>query len=380
MESSISEPRARIGRAVAMATLFVAVMAASAAHAAPAATPVAPAPPATTEAARETARARLVEGVELLRQKQFAQALTKFDEAYALVPSANIFYDRGLAYQGLGRDADALEAFDAFLANADHAPPGTREKATHEREALRERVATLAVISDPPGAEISVDGRRRGVTPLSGALYIDAGPHEVAARNTSNGIVTTERIVAAPRETVRLTLRFGVAEAQASSPKWAASAPRTAEPSPMAALVDARRSASSGEPAARSRFDIPALTAAGIGVAFLGAGLTFGILALKANNSVEQDSKNGAPPPGRGILFNHQTDSDGRRDQTLMEVFVAVGAAAVVTGGILYAIGHSREQAERANASRTRPQARVSIGGGASIAPGFAGGRLRLTF
>src|SRR3954447_817596 len=90
MESLISEPRSRFGRAVAMATLFLAVMAARAADAAPAVPPVAPAPPATTEAARETARARLVEGVELLRQKQFAQALTKFDEAYALVPSANI--------------------------------------------------------------------------------------------------------------------------------------------------------------------------------------------------------------------------------------------------------------------------------------------------
>ena len=215
-----------------MATIFVAVMAASAAHAAPAAPPVAPAPPATTEAARETARARLVEGVELLRQKQFAQALTKFDEAYALVPSANIFYDRGLAYQGLGRDADALEAFDAFLASADHAPPGTREKATHEREALRERVATLAVTSDPPGAEISVDGRRRGVTPLSGALYIDAGPHEVAARNTSNGIVTTERIVAAPRETVRLTLAFRCGGSAGVGIEAGSGKPRTAEPPP----------------------------------------------------------------------------------------------------------------------------------------------------
>ncbi len=219
------------GRALALAAVFVVVMAASAAHAAPRRPPAAPAPAAGTEAARETARARLVEGVELLRQKQFAQALTKFDEAYALVPSPNIFYDRGLAYQGLGRDADALEAFDAFLAHADHAPPGTREKATHERETLRARVATLAVTSDPPGAEISVDGRRRGVTPLSGALYIDAGPHEVAARNTSTGVVTTERIVAAPRETVRLTLRFGAAEAQAPSVEAAAGgARRRAEP------------------------------------------------------------------------------------------------------------------------------------------------------
>ncbi len=214
MESLISEARAWGGRtsAVALSLVVVIAIGASPAHAAPAVAPAAPAPVAGNEAARDTARARLVEGVELLRQKQFAQALTKFDEAYALVPSANIFYDRALAYQGLGRDADAMDAFDGFLAHAEHAPPGTREKATHERELLRARVATLAVTSDPPGAEISVDGRRRGVTPLSGSVYVDAGPHEVAARNTSTGVVTTERIVVAPRETVHLTLRFGATD------------------------------------------------------------------------------------------------------------------------------------------------------------------------
>ena len=138
MASRICERRA--WGAIAIAAAFVSASSASAAYAAPA-----PAAPAVEkkEDAREAARSRLVEGVELLRQKQFAQALTKFDDAYALVPSPNIFYDRGLAYQGLGRDADALEAFDAFLAQADHAPPGTREKATRERDALRGRVAAL---------------------------------------------------------------------------------------------------------------------------------------------------------------------------------------------------------------------------------------------
>ena len=59
-------------------------------------------------------------------------------------------------------------------------------------------------------------------------------------------------------------------------------------------------------------------------------------------------------------------------------MFLAVGAAAVVTGGILYVVGHSREPSERGNTTRARPQARVTVGGG--VAPGFAGGRLRLTF
>jgi hypothetical protein len=373
MESSISEQRARIGRAVAIATLFFfAVMAASAAHAAPAAPPVAPAPPATTEAARETARARLVEGVELLRQKQFAQALTKFDEAYALVPSANIFYDRGLAYQGLGRDADALEAFDAFLASADHAPPGTRDKATHEREALRERVATLAVTSDPPGAEISVDGRRRGVTPLSGALYIDAGPHEVAARNTSNGIVTTERIVAAPRETVRLTLRFGAAEVQAqASPGKAAS---SAEPNPAPALVDASRPGGAVEPRSEPLFDAPTLTFAGIGAAFLATAATFAFLAQSNSDAVERESNDGLP-------FDRSKETAGRRDQTIAEVFLVAGGAAITTSAILFGVRESRLHSERADATRARSHARVRVvDGGASVAPGFAGARLRLAF
>jgi hypothetical protein len=370
MESSISERSAWIGRALAPATLFVVVLASNAAYAAPVAPAEAPVPAAATEAARETARARLVEGVELLRQKLFAQALTKFDEAYALVPSANIFYDRGLAYQGLGRDADALEAFDAFLAHADHAPAGTREKATHERETLRTRVATLAVASDPPGAEISVDGRRRGVTPLSGELYIDAGPHEVAARNTNNGIVTTERIVAAPRETVRLTLRFGAAEVQApSSPKWVAAA-RAAEPSPAAVLVDTPRSGRAVEPHAAPRFDVPTLIFAGIGAACLVTAATFGILGERENDRVL----------GQDGTYHHEEDSAGLRDNTLAKVFLAAGAAAITTSAVLYGIRESRQHAERANATRARSQARVSVDGGASVAPGFAGARLRLAF
>ncbi len=367
MASPICERRA--WGAIAVAAVWVAANGARMAHAAPA--PAAPAPPAVKEDAREAARARLVEGVELLRQKQFAQALTKFDDAYALVPSPNIFYDRGLAYQGLGRDADALEAFDAFLAHADHAPPGTREKATRERDALRARVATLAVSSDPPGAEITVDGRRRGVTPLGGPLYIDVGPHEVAARNTSNGIVTTERIVAAPRETVRLTLRFGVAEAPASPAK--AGPARAAELPPAPALVGVNRSNAAVEPRAESRFDVRTLAFAGIGAAFLATAATFAVLGQRENDSVMQEVVNMSP-------FERGRDSAGRRDNTLAYVFLAAGAAAVTTSVVFFGIRESRRHDERASATRVRSQARVTLDGSASAAPGFAGGRLRLTF
>ena len=60
--------------------------------------------------------------------------------------------------------------------------------------------------------------------------------------------------------------------------------------------------------------------------------------------------------------------------------FLAAGAAAVTTSAVLFGIRESRQHAERANAMRPRSQARVSVDGGASVAPGFAGARLRLAF
>jgi len=48
----------------------------------------------------------------------------------------------------------------------------------------------LEITSDPPGARVSVDGTRRGVTPL--AIAVGAGPHTVAV---SDGNTTTIRTV-----------------------------------------------------------------------------------------------------------------------------------------------------------------------------------------
>src|SRR6516225_2968499 len=57
---------------------------------------------ATDARARRAARSKLVEGVTLLRQGDYAAALSRFEEAQALVPSPKIEYDLGLAYLGLG--------------------------------------------------------------------------------------------------------------------------------------------------------------------------------------------------------------------------------------------------------------------------------------
>jgi hypothetical protein len=101
----------------------------------------------------------------------------------------------------------------------------------------------------------------------------------------------------------------------------------------------------------------------------LATAATFAILGQIENGKV-QDS----------TIFPRGDDSAGKRDNTLAEVFLAAGAAAVTTSAVLFGIRESRQHAERANAMRPRSQARVSVDGGASVAPGFAGARLRLAF
>ena len=55
---------------------------------------------------KAVARAKLVEGAQLLSRGDYEEALARFQEAYASVPSPKIFYNYGLANKGLGRNAD----------------------------------------------------------------------------------------------------------------------------------------------------------------------------------------------------------------------------------------------------------------------------------
>src|SRR5205814_1129304 len=82
-----------------------------------------------------------------MKRGDYQAALARFEEAYALVPSPKIHYDFGLAYVGLGRPADALAAFERFLAEAPDAPPDKREKAASLISTLRAQVA------ETPGRE-----------------------------------------------------------------------------------------------------------------------------------------------------------------------------------------------------------------------------------
>jgi hypothetical protein len=134
---------------------------------------------------KAAAQQKMAQGAQLLEQGQPAEALGLFKEAYELVQNPRYQYNIGVACQALGRDAEALQSFQTFVANAQGVRQEYIDDAHKQIDLLRERVAKVVVTSSVPGASVLVDGRDVGLTPLAQSLVLDAGEHRFIVRKLS---------------------------------------------------------------------------------------------------------------------------------------------------------------------------------------------------
>lgn len=137
---------------------------------------------AETAAERRRATTLLQEGAKLLDSKDFAAALGKFSEAYALVPSPKIQFNIGLAQEGLDRPAEATRAYQLYLQGATSDTASRRADAQGRIKTLRPRVTHLQITTDVAGATVTVDGGDEGRTPLAQPLVVTPGPHHVVVQ------------------------------------------------------------------------------------------------------------------------------------------------------------------------------------------------------
>ena len=105
------------------------------------------------------------------------------------------------------------------------------------------------------------------------------------------------------------------------------------------------------------------IVTASAGLALVGTGIAFGVLAKQAGDQLTQLDQNSG-------VFDPSKESAGRRDQVLEGVFIGVGAAAVVTGAILYVVG--------ARAGRDDAPRAVTLS--PAVAAHLAGATLRMVF
>jgi tetratricopeptide (TPR) repeat protein len=144
-------------------------------------------------------------GAEAIERKDFATALDAFGRAYALFPSPNLRFNMGVALDQLGRSAEAIEAFEDFLAATSDVPAEGGEYAGTRIAALSPRVARVDIIA-PPSARVTVDGIAIAL-PRTRPLPAMPGQREISASRV--GYVTASqrvRLVAGERRRVELTL------------------------------------------------------------------------------------------------------------------------------------------------------------------------------
>src|SRR6476659_8266055 len=140
-------------------------------------------PPASDAQAKARAQGLLSEGTAAYGRGDYATALDKFTAAYEIFPSPKLWFNIGQANRDLGRPVEAVAAFDRFLREAGDAPPETLAEARRSAAELKTKLGQLQVTCATDGAEITVDGKQIGSTPLGEMVWTTPGRHQVAVQH-----------------------------------------------------------------------------------------------------------------------------------------------------------------------------------------------------
>lgn len=132
------------------------------------------APPGTD---LELAKAHFRTGEIYYERGRYPDAAREFEEAYRLSQRAELLYNMGKSYDGAGDHARALGAYRRFMKAVLDSP----DRAIVEKriEALARLVGRVTITSDVEGAAVQLDGLAVGVTPITEAIEVNPGAHQV---------------------------------------------------------------------------------------------------------------------------------------------------------------------------------------------------------
>jgi hypothetical protein len=106
---------------------------------------------------------------------RYDDALAAYQKAYALSKDPPLLYNQARAFQALGDYASALEYLERFEADA---PPAIKARVPDLKGLeveLQGKVATLILTCNTPGAEVVLQDKVIGITPLPGPYRTTAG-------------------------------------------------------------------------------------------------------------------------------------------------------------------------------------------------------------
>jgi len=151
---------------------------------------------------------RYARGLSLYGDGEFLLALVEFERAYQLSSNYKVLYNIGQVRIQLGRYAKAKEALEDYLkAGGANLSPERTQAVNKDLATLAERTASLNIVTREVGADISLDGKVIGTSPLSAPLVVDAGEHNLVLHK-SGFYDSAQSVTLAGQDQLELTVEL----------------------------------------------------------------------------------------------------------------------------------------------------------------------------
>jgi hypothetical protein len=131
------------------------------------------------DADRAAAKEHFARGVELAKAKNYAGALSQFEEAYEVAPFAVILYNLGVAHAKLDHPVEAVHALEKVIAEPGKLRADRLRRAKEIVAQQTKRIGHISFAVDQAGAQIRVDGETVGKAPLRDPHPVATGMHFV---------------------------------------------------------------------------------------------------------------------------------------------------------------------------------------------------------
>ncbi|HKP55865.1 MAG TPA: PEGA domain-containing protein [Polyangiales bacterium] len=263
------------------------------------------------------------------RYKDAAEAYLAADH---LEPSAALQLALAKTYEKLSDVSHALAAYREYFGRAPGAPDRAQVRARVNalaQELAKQGVQQLSVSSEPPGANVAIDGQPRGITPL----YVDLPPgHHVIAFDLKG--YKAEAVEFELRLPEPLNVVTTLAPAPGAAEPVAVAASAAPNPQPPAPASDS--SATTPAPAAATGADKPhddaawmrttGYVALGAAAASLGAAIGFEVARANSEDRAQQQEEQ--------IAFKEDLDA-ANAQQTWARVFAVSAGVLAAAGGVL---------------------------------------------